>query len=181
MDDIKLLHKTLESEFGKRGIEATTVPEIITTNLNQKLQIRPYQTRAFQYFIKYWTEKFDGKPNKNQLLFHMATGSGKTLMMAGLILYLYEQGYRNFLFFVNSTNIIDKTRDNFFNDSSIKYLFNTSITQAEKKIITFIFIIYSFPLAYLSVAPFCAIFAKTLLYKGFMHNILLWYIFDDAG
>lgn len=134
MDDIKLLHKTLESEFGKRGIEATTVPEIITTNLNQKLQIRPYQTRAFQYFIKYWTEKFDGKPAKNQLLFHMATGSGKTLMMAGLILYLYEQGYRNFLFFVNSTNIIDKTRDNFFNDSSIKYLFNTSITQGDKKI-----------------------------------------------
>jgi len=64
----------------------------------------------------------------------MATGSGKTLMMAGLILYLYEQGYRNFLFFVNSTNIINKTRDNFFNDSSIKYLFNTSITQGEKKV-----------------------------------------------
>jgi type III restriction enzyme len=54
----------------------------------------------------------------------MATGSGKTLMMAGLILYLYEKGYRNFLFFVNSNNIIDKTRDNFLNDISIKYLFN---------------------------------------------------------
>src|SRR5438067_442729 len=54
----------------------------------------------------------------------MATGSGKTLMMAGLILYLYEKGYRNFLFFVNSTNIIDKTRDNFLNDTSINYLLN---------------------------------------------------------
>ena len=64
----------------------------------------------------------------------MATGSGKTLMMAGLILYLYEKGYRNFLFFVNSTNIIDKTRDNFLNNTSIKYLFNKSISSGDKKI-----------------------------------------------
>ena len=64
----------------------------------------------------------------------MATGSGKTLMMAGLILYLYEKGYRNFLFFVNSSNIIDKTRDNFLNDTSIKYLFNKSLSSVDKKI-----------------------------------------------
>ena len=57
----------------------------------------------------------------------MATGSGKTLIMAGLILYLYEKGYRNFLFFVNSTNIIAKTRENFLNPRSSKYLFNESI------------------------------------------------------
>ena len=31
--------------------------------------------------------------------------SGKTLIMAGLNFYLYEQGYRNFPFSVNSTNI----------------------------------------------------------------------------
>src|SRR3954467_5916877 len=64
----------------------------------------------------------------------MATGSGKTLMMAGLILYLYQQGYRNFLFFVNSTNIIDKTRDNFLNDTSLKYLFNKTLALNGKKI-----------------------------------------------
>ena len=57
----------------------------------------------------------------------MATGSGKTLIMAGLILYLYEKGYRNFLFFVNSTNIIEKTKDNFLNPLSPKYLFNETI------------------------------------------------------
>jgi len=56
------------------------------------------------------------KPRQNhQLLMHMATGSGKTMMMAGLIAYLYAKGYRKFLFFVNSTNIINKTRDNFLN------------------------------------------------------------------
>ena len=43
----------------------------------------------------------------------MATGSGKTLIMAGIILYLYDKGYRNFLFFVNSDNVIEKTKDNF--------------------------------------------------------------------
>ena len=57
----------------------------------------------------------------------MATGSGKTLMMASLILTLYLQGYRNFLFFVNSTNILYKTIDNFCNASSPKYLFNPQI------------------------------------------------------
>ena len=57
----------------------------------------------------------------------MATGSGKTLVMAGLMLYLYEKGYRNFLFFVNSNNIIQKTKDNFLNELSGKYLFNQKI------------------------------------------------------
>jgi type III restriction enzyme len=45
----------------------------------------------------------------------MATGSGKTVMMAGLILYLYERGYRKFLFFVNRGQIVEKTKDNFIN------------------------------------------------------------------
>jgi type III restriction enzyme len=58
----------------------------------------------------------------------MATGSGKTLIMAGLILHLYTQGYRNFLFFVNNTNIIKKTKENFLNSLSIKYLFYDSIS-----------------------------------------------------
>ena len=57
----------------------------------------------------------------------MATGSGKTLIMAGLILYLYEKGYRNFLFFVNSTNIIEKTKNNFLNPRAAKYLFSQNI------------------------------------------------------
>ena len=64
----------------------------------------------------------------------MATGSGKTLIMAGLILYLYEKGYRNFLFFVNSTNIIEKTKDNFLNPRAAKYLFNENIYFEGKRV-----------------------------------------------
>ncbi len=64
----------------------------------------------------------------------MATGSGKTLIMAGLILYLYQQGYRNFLFFSTSTNIIEKTKDNFLNNFSKKYQFNQKIIFDNKNI-----------------------------------------------
>ncbi|MCZ9897186.1 DEAD/DEAH box helicase family protein [Brachyspira hyodysenteriae] len=58
--------------------------------------LRPYQVNSLQYFIAYLNE-YDNNKNKH-LMFNMATGSGKTLIMASLILYLYEKGYRNFLF-----------------------------------------------------------------------------------
>jgi len=77
---------------------------------------------------------FDGKQARPHLLFHMATGSGKTLIMAGAMLYLYEQGYRNFLFFVNHTNIIEKTKDNFLNAASSKYLFAQQIEVNGKRV-----------------------------------------------
>ncbi|EGQ2939496.1 restriction endonuclease subunit R, partial [Staphylococcus pseudintermedius] len=49
----------------------------------------------------------------------------KTLVLAASILYLFkEKGYQNFLFFVNSTAILNKTYDNLTNTSSNKYLFN---------------------------------------------------------
>lgn len=61
------------------------------------------------------------------MLFQMATGSGKTLVMAALMLYLYHKGFRKFLFFVNSTTILEKTKDNFLLPSSNKYLFAQNI------------------------------------------------------
>ncbi len=64
----------------------------------------------------------------------MATGSGKTLVMAANILQLYKQGYRNFIFFVNSVNIIEKTKDNFLNPLSEKYLFASKIKFGEKEV-----------------------------------------------
>ena len=69
-----------------------------------------------------------------QLLFHMATGSGKTLIMAAAMLYLYQQGYRNFIFFVNSTNIIEKTRDNFMTPRSSKYLFALYLKAGDRRV-----------------------------------------------
>lgn len=98
------------------------LPNDITNNLRHKP--RAYQIDALAAWLKY----IDGKPNKPvQLLFNMATGSGKTYIMAALMLDLYRRGWRNFLFFVNSANILEKTRDNFVRVNSPKYLFAPSI------------------------------------------------------
>lgn len=108
-------------------------PSFIKENLNPNFELRPYQQEAFARFFYYFNQ-YPGKQYPTHLLYNMATGSGKTLIMAGLILYLYEKGYRNFLFFVNSTNIIEKTKDNFLNNLSIKYLFNQKIVINNKEI-----------------------------------------------
>lgn len=131
---MKILQDTLREEFGKRYISEVELPKYFATSINSRMKLRPYQEECFRYFITYWQNDFDTKELKPHLLFHMATGSGKTLIMAGLMLYLYEQGYRNFLFFVDSTNIIEKTKDNFLNVASAKYLFGQSINIGSKQV-----------------------------------------------
>lgn len=129
------LYEVLLNEFGKRTISDIEIPLSIKDNLKPGFGERTYQTEAFQRFIIYYNEAFEGKGLKPyHLLYNMATGSGKTLIMAGLILYLYEKGYRNFLFFVNSNNIIQKTKDNFLNQQATKYLFNDKIIISSKEI-----------------------------------------------
>ncbi|MDE5809889.1 MAG: DEAD/DEAH box helicase family protein [Muribaculaceae bacterium] len=128
------LQAKLREQLGKKHIEKTELPLSFATSLNPMMVLRPYQKEAFQYFFSYWDNDFEEKLAKPQLLFHMATGSGKTLIMAGLILYLYEKGYRNFLFFVNNGNVIEKTKENFFNTASSKYLFSQSITIDNKQV-----------------------------------------------
>ena len=115
------------SEFELSDLIDREMPACITHNLNPEFKIRPYQEEAFARFIHCFNKDFKGKCSPLHLLFNMATGSGKTLIMAGLILYLYEKGHRNFLFFVNSTNIIRKTQDNFLNPRASKYLFDKEI------------------------------------------------------
>ncbi|MDB4126077.1 DEAD/DEAH box helicase family protein [Candidatus Marinimicrobia bacterium] len=132
----EFLHDTILEEFGKREIAKLVIPSSISDNLKKDFIVRAYQEEAFKRFFLFYNEDFDAKQNKPyHLLYNMATGSGKTLVMAGLMLYLYEKGYRNFLFFVNSTNIIDKTKDNFLNSSATKYLFDEKIMIGGKEIL----------------------------------------------
>src|SRR5581483_4406777 len=127
------LYETLNA-VERMGFLKREVPDSVRLNLNPAYELREYQIRAFARFFHCHKNDYEGKAYPLHFLFNMATGSGKTLIMAGLILYLYEQGYRNFLFFVNSTNIIEKTRDNFLNPVSIKYLFAPEINFGDKKI-----------------------------------------------
>lgn len=98
----------------------------VIENLNSNIVLRPYQEKAISRF-EYYLDGYRKRKNPTHLLFHMATGSGKTVLMATNILYLYKQGYRNFIFFVNSTNIIEKTKANFLIQDASKYLFNQKI------------------------------------------------------
>ncbi len=97
------------------------LPTHITSNL--KKELRDYQKQAIYNYL----EKRQSHPTQKHFMFEMATGSGKTLVMAGLILECYKQGYQNFIFFVNSTSILEKTKLNFTDSVSSKYLFSENI------------------------------------------------------
>lgn len=129
----QFLYKELDS-LSRWNAIPKVIPDSVKLNLNPKFELRGYQVEAFARFFHCHKNDFPNKAFPLHFLFNMATGSGKTLIMAGLILYLYEQGYRNFLFFVNSTNIIEKTKDNFLNPASIKYLFNQEITIGNRRV-----------------------------------------------
>nr|WP_231854629.1 DEAD/DEAH box helicase family protein [Helicobacter pylori] len=97
------------------------LPTHITSNL--KKELRDYQKQAIYNYL----EKRQSHPTQKHFMFEMATGSGKTLVMAGLILECCKQGYQNFIFFVNSTSILEKTKLNFTDSASSKYLFSENI------------------------------------------------------
>ncbi len=116
-------------EFGVK-IE---IPQFMIDNLSPNIRLRDYQCEAIKSTLLY----LNGELSKNKqthILYHMATGSGKTVIMALNILYYYNLGYRNFLFFTNQTNIVSKTKINFLQRSSTKYLFANTINIAGKNI-----------------------------------------------
>jgi type III restriction enzyme len=98
----------------------------ITDNL--RFQLFKWQEEALVNFLTYEAIKEkeeEGGPT--HLLFNMATGAGKTLVMAATILYYYKKGYRDFIFFVNQNNIVGKTEENLCNSGHTKYLFQQNI------------------------------------------------------
>lgn len=109
------------------------VPNEILKNLVHDL--RYYQIEAIEFFhLTQFSDTFKYR-NINHVLFHMATGSGKTDLMAGLILYLYrEMGYQNFLFTVNTNSVLNKTIENLIDTSSVKYLYKPIIEMDGERI-----------------------------------------------
>jgi len=134
MKELKPLYDTIKMEAFDLGLSKSKVPEYITSNL--KYQLFDWQREGLENFLTAEAikqHKDDFSPTS--LLFNMATGTGKTLLMASLILYYYEKGYRNFIFFVNQNNIVGKTEDNLTDPEHSKYLFANPIV-IDKKTIT---------------------------------------------
>jgi len=61
------------------------LPDSIRLNLNPKFELRQYQVEAFSRFLYCYKNEHHNYPLPLNLLFNMATGSGKTLIMAGSI------------------------------------------------------------------------------------------------
>ncbi len=115
--------------------ESYEVPDYIKSNLKHDFWY--WQKDAMQYFDIFEKRKEKFVENINDpthLMFNMATGTGKTMMMAALILYYYKKGYRHFIFFVNQNNIVDKTENNFINKIHTKYEFRQNIVVEDKTI-----------------------------------------------
>ena len=110
--------------------ETIEIPKYILNNL--KYAPYSWQTNALECLIYYENEKSGLKKNPSHLMFNMATGSGKTFLMGALILYYYKKGYRNFIFFVHRSNIVDKTENNFIDKNHTKYLFKDKIIIDDK-------------------------------------------------
>jgi type III restriction enzyme len=130
----EILHHRIIQQFNSLFVRPPEVPVYIQENLSH--QMRPYQEEALRHFI--FTQQMEQADlTFNHSLFHMATGSGKTLVLAATILYLFkEKGHQNFIFFVNSDAIIRKTYENLTNSNSNKYLFNPKGIFIDGNIIT---------------------------------------------
>lgn len=114
-----LFNKIESNPEYQEWVQDYKLPTYITDNLSKTL--RDYQEVAIKHFI--WL--FEQDPDKaKHLLFNLATGTGKTLTMAAAILYLYQKGYRNFVFLVHQLQIKNQAVKNFTDYKFAKYLFN---------------------------------------------------------
>lgn len=130
----KLLFNRLK-QFDEPGLFHDNAPTPDYVQANLKDALRPYQHGALRYLHYTQRRKDEAQLHYRHLLFHMATGAGKTMVMAGTILYLFkEYGYQNFIFFVHTDAIIQKTRENLLNPQSPKYLFSQALEIDGKKI-----------------------------------------------
>lgn len=122
----KNLCDTIAERAWKNRLPHPEIPKYLHDNI--RFELFDWQRTAIENVITFdMLKERSNETDATHLMFNMATGSGKTLVMAGLILYYYKKGYRNFIFFVNQSNIVDKTENNFINVSHNKYLFSEKI------------------------------------------------------
>jgi type III restriction enzyme len=126
MAELKNLYEEIGEKAYKLRIPFPEIPTYIVENL--KYSFFDWQKEAFENLLTFEVIKELENPNKpTHLMFNMATGTGKTLVMASCILYYYKKGYRKFIFFVNQSNVVYKTENNFIDSNHNKYLFTDKI------------------------------------------------------
>lgn len=134
MGDIKNLYETIKGRAYDLDLAKSHIPKYISENL--KHNFFDWQKTAFENFLTFEAIKeAENSKLPTHLMFNMATGTGKTLLMAASILHYYSKGYRHFIFFVNQNNIIDKTENNFIQNSHNKYLFKDKIVIDDQTIL----------------------------------------------
>lgn len=123
LDKLNILAEQLDINFEE---EFNKLEEELSL-LNPKFSSRKYQKESLGRFI-YYMRDYKKKTKPIHLLFNLATGAGKTLLMAWLVGYLKEKfGYQHVIFLVNSKEIVGKTVMNFTERLNKKYLFNSKL------------------------------------------------------
>ena len=85
MADIRNLYETIGGKAFDLGLHKQEIPQYISSNL--KYDFFDWQKKAFENFLIYQQIKERENPNEpTHLMFNMATGTGKTLLMASTIL-----------------------------------------------------------------------------------------------
>jgi len=129
----KFLFETLGNRAYDLSIVKETLPAYISDNL--RFSMFAWQKSAIENLITANKIKAIEAPGvASHFMFNMATGTGKTLVLAAAILYYYKLGYRNFIFFVDQNNIVGKTEDNILDPDHTKYLFSNPIVIDEKTV-----------------------------------------------
>ena len=123
LDKLNILAEQLDINFEE---EFNNLEEELSL-LNPKFSSRKYQKDSLGRFI-YYMRDYKKKTKPIHLLFNLATGAGKTLLMAWLVGYLKEKfDYQHVIFLVNSKEIVGKTVMNFTEKLNRKYLFNSKL------------------------------------------------------
>ena len=61
------LYDKLIEEFGKRAISKIEIPNYVSDNLKSGYGQREYQIEAFQRFILFYNEEYQGKPARDNM------------------------------------------------------------------------------------------------------------------
>jgi len=120
-------------------LKNTEQPFIKEIEKDLAFDFRYYQKQAMAILDMFWNAPIDYYPAKREAIeevdghkipfycFEMATGSGKTILIAGNVLYLLSKGIKNILILVKGKTIYDKTIRE-FDINNRKCIFNKAMT-----------------------------------------------------